>query len=175
MKKTVVFFDMDGVLYEFNKVSVEETFKKGYFANLAPQPNMVGLLKSLHAKGVDVCILSSVYTQGSAKADKITALEKANLDDINCIFVPYGESKKSYIDSMYKNHIKILIDDFSPNLFDWEREDLNVGIKCLNGINGTNGTWQKEGGYTISSNTKPQKGVALLLGLINYLEVGFNA
>lgn len=164
-KKIKVFFDMDGVLYEFDKnASIEETFERGFFLSRKKQEQMIATCKALMGYNVEVAVLSSVYENGFAAIEKRQSLANANVI-ANEIFVPYGRCKAEFINDDGES-IYILIDDFSKNLISWEAQGSRfIGIKCLNGINGTKGTWFERGGYCLSKNTPPDKAVSLILGI----------
>lgn len=165
MSNVKVFFDMDGVLFEFDKTaSIEETFEKGFFLTRKVQEQMIATCKALMDYNVEVVVLSSVYENGYAAEEKKQSLANANVV-ANEIFVPYGKCKTNFIEDDGES-IYILIDDFSKNLISWENCGSRfVGIKCLNGINGTNGTWFERGGYCLSKNTPAEKAVSLILGI----------
>ena len=164
-RKIKVFFDMDGVLFEFDKnTSIEETFERGFFLSRKTQEQMIATCKALMSQNVEVVVLSSVYENGYAAKEKKESLENIGVVAKE-IFVPYGQNKADFIQDDGEC-IYILIDDFSKNLISWEAQGSRfVGIKCLNGINGTNGTWFERGGYCLSKNTPPDKAVSLILGI----------
>ena len=71
----------------------------------------------------------------------------------NCIFCDYGKDKSQFIQKYFDSMINqkmYLIDDYSKNLFEFQREGGN-GIKVMNGINGSKGTWQDKKIDIISS------------------------
>lgn len=140
------YVDMDGVLARWNsKASIEETHEKGYFLWREPEPVMTDVLQEMVAHGLDVSILSHVYTGGmeTAMRDKCQWLCNAGLGSINRIFVPYGMNKEDFIRK--GPTLNVLIDDFSRNLHKWEKAG-HLGFKFYNGINGTKGTWH---GYSV--------------------------
>lgn len=139
----MIFIDMDGVLAKWEETSIEETFKPGYFARREVEGKIAELIHRLMAAGKNVAILSAVYTEGTAWADKESWLKSHGLGDIPRIFVPYGEDKNKYI--VPDEHIPVLVDDFSKNLHAWTRAGYR-GVKFYNGINGHHGTWT---GYSI--------------------------
>ncbi len=69
-----------------------------------------------------------------------------SLPMVEVIFCPYGTDKSEFIAGM-SGDVNFLLDDFSKNLIEWckanKKEDPRkfIGIKYMNGINGTKGTW----------------------------------
>lgn len=147
MKKRI-FFDMDGVLAKWNQnASIEEVAAPGYFLNLELEDCVAKTMEYLIFAGYEVQILTSVFNDNHSREEKIKWLKN------NCPFFKgkinfcvYGESKAKVVNATEQD---ILIDDFTPNLKDW----CGIGIKFLNGINGTKGTWD---GYTVSGKSTPQ-------------------
>lgn len=137
-----LYFDMDGVLAKWNpNDSTEDTFQKGYFLNREPDLLMIGLANIMNATpDINVAILSAVYDNKYALEEKKQWLANQGLQDIPLINTPIGHDKADYVDKSVKS---FLIDDFSENLHRWESHPNFIGIKYFNGINGTNGTWNK--------------------------------
>lgn len=165
---TILFFDMDGTIAEWNNdASIEEVTAPGYFINRKPMQQMLNALDSLMSvdiSGLEICILSSVFTDNHSIKEKREWLNTHLANKIkrkNQFFVPYGESKYDYI----KNHISledkrvVLVDDFTKNLKEWE----GLGIKCLNGINNTHGTWD---GYVVNANSTSDVIYRTILGIL---------
>lgn len=140
-----LFVDMDGTLAVFKQVDTLETlYEKGYFANLSPQVNVVNAIKILNtsADNVEVFVLSSVLQDSKfAIPEKNEWLDKnlPEIDSSHRIFVPCGADKKDFVPGGIRSN-DYLLDDYSTNLHSWEPPA--IGIKLLNGINGTKGTWQ---------------------------------
>lgn len=140
-----LFVDMDGTLAEFRKVSVlEELYERGYFAQLPPQQNVVDAVRLLigTATYMEVFILSSVlFDSHFAMAEKNVWLDQhlLELDEGHRIFLPCGESKAIYVPERIRA-TDMLLDDYSQNLHDWNHAD-GLGVKLLNGINHTHGSW----------------------------------
>lgn len=138
--KPRVFFDMDGTLSVWEDNPIEEVAKAGYFYARQPQESVVGALKALaESEECEVYILSSTFIDDHSVSEKVawnalyTKLPRARQ-----LYVPYGMDKDEFL--MECGGIKktdILVDDFSYNLHRWK----GVGIKVLNGVNGTKGTW----------------------------------
>lgn len=135
-KATTIFFDMDGVLAQWNaSASVEDTFKPDYFLTCELEPVVREVINILKKK-YRVKILSHAYGKDAIHA-KTKWLDMMGLGNISKLFIPYGKPKTDYIWGPGK---KVLLDDFSKNLREWE-EDGNIAIKFRNQINGTKGTW----------------------------------
>lgn len=143
-----LFVDMDGVLAKFTHVDTLETlYEEGYFRNLEPQVNVIESIREIKESGrADVYILSAVIENSEyAFSEKLEWLNEylPEMDSQHIIFTRDGENKLEWI----KEHtdLKIgkndfLLDDYTKNLNEWCKE--GKGIKLLNGINHTKGTWQ---------------------------------
>lgn len=146
-RKLRLFVDIDGTLAEFKAVDTLETlYEKGYFRNLKPQQNVVDAVNYIleNRPDIDVYILSSVISDSKyALQEKNEWIDQylPNIPKEKRIFPPCGEEKKDYIHGGV-NATDFLLDDYSKNLHSWEPPA--KGIKVLNGINGTNGSWTKE-------------------------------
>lgn len=139
-----LFVDIDGTLAEFKPVDTLETlYEKDYFRNLKPLDNVVNAIKIMKEKYPDV----EVYTLSAYLTDSKYALEEKNawldqhlpeIDRSHRIYCPCGSDKKDYIPGGIQptDH---LMDDYTSNLLSWEPPAR--GIKLLNGINHTKGTW----------------------------------
>ena len=145
--KRRIFIDMDGVLATWNSdKSLEEVAMSGYYRDLVPMKNVVEAIRNIvRCEEYDVYILSSVL-HDIAIRDKNYWLDThlPEIPSVNRIYVPYGKRKCDYIGRI--DYGDILLDDFSKNLREWH----GIGIKLLNGINGTKGTWN---GYVVNGNS----------------------
>ena len=163
-KKVIYWIDMDGTLAKWEDATIEETFEPGYFLRREVCVPMVRTIQKMITKGHDVRILSSIYNERAMLEKKLWLKKFANLD-IDAVFVPYGEDKNNYIHAE-ANELHVLIDDHTPNLNVWSRTGL--GIKFLNGINGTgkNGksSWK---GAIISERMSPEVMYMTIIGLTN--------
>lgn len=145
--KRRLFVDMDGTLAVFKKIaSLEELYEKDYFLNLEPHMNVVDAVKriALGNNDIEVYIMSSVLTDSKyALEEKNAWLDKylPEIDGSHRIFPPCGEDKKEYVPGMILPSDRLL-DDYTKNLLLWEPPAR--GIKLINGINNTNGTWKKD-------------------------------
>lgn len=152
-----LFVDMDGTLAVFTPVDKLETlYQQGYFANLKPIENVVAAVKLVikeHPE-IEVNILSSHLSDSPfALAEKNAWLNKhlPEVDKAHRIFPPCGKEKKDYIPQGLRSS-DYLLDDYTKNLMQWEPPAR--GIKLLNGINHTHGTWQKA---CVNHDTAPQE------------------
>ena len=137
----------------------------GFFASRKMDVSVIETIKSMRQKGKDVRILSSVYQDGHSMQEKKEWLKRAGLQDVPAIFVPYGEDKFRYIDSD-ETDLFVLVDDFSWNLHNWEKAgDKFLGIKYMNGVNGTKGTWT---GYRLDYRMTPKQMERLIVGCSEY-------
>ena len=139
-----LFVDMDGTLAEFKTVDTLETlYEKDYFINLKPNENVLGAIKQLIADNdIDVYILSAYLTDSHyALEEKNAWLDKylPELPQEKRLFVPCGTDKSVAVPGLIRPD-DYLLDDYTRNLSEWEPPAR--GIKLINGINHTNGTWQ---------------------------------
>ena len=139
-----LFVDMDGTLAEFKTVDTLETlYEKDYFINLKPNENVLGAIKQLIADNdFDVYILSAYLTDSRyALEEKNAWLDKylPELPQEKRLFVPCGTDKSVAVPGLIRPD-DYLMDEYTKNLSEWEPPA--KGIKLINGINHTNGTWQ---------------------------------
>ena len=140
MENQRIFFDLDGVLAVWFYTPIEDVAKKGYFAGLPAQENVVNAFKILELQpGIELFVLSSVFLDNHSEADKRTWVAKhLGLADKHQIYCPYGREKETALEEIGGIRASdVLIDDFSRNLHHWR----GIPIKLYNGINGTKGTW----------------------------------
>lgn len=141
-----LFVDIDGTLAVFNKVDTLETlYEQGYFLNLDPQINVVDSIKLIirEHQDIEVFIMSSVLSDSAYALDEKNQWLDKYLPDIDAqhrIFPPCGKDKKDYIPGGVRE-TDHLLDDYTHNLSLWEPPA--KGIKLLNGINNTRGTWKQ--------------------------------
>lgn len=146
MESNRLFVDMDGTLAKFRQVAaLEELYEPGYFAELPPQQNVVDAVRLLicTVPTIEVFILSSVlFDSRFAMEEKNAWLDQylPELDEGHRIFLPCGESKSSYLPGKMRES-DCLLDDYTKNLEDWSHAG-GTGIKLLNGINHTRGSWK---------------------------------
>lgn len=140
-----MFIDMDGTLAKWNNVEFEQLFEKGYYRNLEPNWDLVDIVNKLISEGEKIYVLSA-YLPDSAYAleEKQEWLRQylPDLSEYHQIFVPYDTNKAEYL---AKNtpitKQDYLIDDYTKNLQEWQMYG-GTGVKYLNGINHTKGTWR---------------------------------
>lgn len=176
-----VFFDMDGVIAEWNeKATLEDIFSEGYFRNVSPNKVTINVLKNLFKKYVNTepsqvrfFILSARYDDESNEEnrfekDKRYFLSKYDIKFPVC-FVSCGKSKKEVFDLypfLNPKDYNLLFDDHTPNLVDWENNK-NIGIKWLNKINGSNKS--KYEGLCIPAYRMNETSIMIMIeGIINH-------
>jgi len=144
MKKRL-FIDMDGTLAKFKKVDKLETlYEPGYFKNLEPHTGVIEAVKDIikNRSDIEVYILSSVLSDSKyAIPEKNGWLNEhlPEIDEKHRLYPPCGQDKKSFIPNLSQRDF--LFDDYTRNLLSWDPP--GSGIKILNGINNTRGTWKK--------------------------------
>ena len=164
-----LYVDMDGVVAKWNtEASIEDTFMPGYFLQREPQSNLIDALKKIADWGeksglCEVHFLSAVYDDSDASKEKSDWL-KANDLSMQVVFTPYGRKKVDFINTSSAG-MNLLLDDFSKNLFEWQECDNCVGIKFLNGINATKGTWC---GLQLSGKMSAEDICTTLIGIVMY-------
>jgi len=139
-----LFVDMDGTLAVFQPITKLETlYEQGYFYDLKPNTNVVEAIRNITAnQEVEVYILSSVLSDSEYALEEKNAWLDKYLPEIprdHRIFPPCGQDKKDFIpDKIRRNDY--LLDDYTTNLLLWQPPAR--GIKLLNGINHSSGTWR---------------------------------
>lgn len=161
--KRRIFFDMDGVLAKWEDAPIEEIAAPGYFLHRKPDYNILSAFNEVVESGLyEVFILSSVFKDDHSAAEKLKWLRTygVKLDEQHILFSIYGSSKSDYVPEQRPDDI--LVDDFSYNLRTWH----GIGIKYLNGINATKGTWK---GFTVSSNSSSTYIAATIMAISNMI------
>lgn len=159
MDKQRFFVDMDGTVAVFKEVDTLETlYEEGYFKTLAPIPNVINAVKEIikNYPNIEVNILSALPSDSKyAATEKDEWLDKylPEVDKNHRIFTICGEDKKNFIEGGVRE-TDFLLDDYTKNLTLWQPPAR--GIKILNGINHSNGTWQ----HDRIKNTKSSKELA---------------
>lgn len=170
MKLKRLFVDMDGVLCRWKPAKhIEEIYEEGWFRNMEPQPNVIEAIRAFieleEEHGVPTYVLSATPDGGEyAVAEKSAWLDDF-IPEINAghrIFTIAGKSKGDFVPFGVQPG-DILMDDYSVNLHDWKA----IGIKVMNGVNGSNGTWAAKNGPYIDANWPPE---TILYRLIQAVE-----
>lgn len=155
-EKGRVFFDLDGTGATFNVcATMEDLYKKSYFSNLAPLKSVTTIRMMAKSRPEKIYILSSFLEDSIyAYAEKISWVRKhiPELPESHIILVPSGMSKRDYVKFYFgeMSESDILVDDYTKNLRDWERE--GTSVKFYNGINGKKGSKHKN---SISESDNP--------------------
>lgn len=141
-----LFVDMDGTLVVWKHArNVEQLLEEGYFRTMPPYKSVVQATKLLIDAGLPVYSLSAYMTESQYALDEKNGWLDEYIPEINSahrVFCPCAESKWQHAREMSDdNAINVLLDDYSLNLHDWA-ENGGVGIKLMNGVNGTKGSWQ---------------------------------
>ena len=151
-----IYFDIDGTVnhWDLNGNPHEEH----YFRYREPFKNVLNAIKMLQKNNYNVSFATAVYMEGNAKSDKIIWLNNNDMKSIPVIFIPYGSCKNDYLE---KGDIKILIDDYTPNLIEFEKSG-GIAIKMINRNNHKKGIWN---GHCIYYNDSPEEIVKSILSV----------
>lgn len=153
-----LFVDMDGTLAVYKPCNtLEKLYEKGYFADLEPMDNVLEGVRAYKKENpdVDVFILSAYLSDSRYTLQEKNEWLDYYLPEIDRpyrIFTECGQDKSMYIPGGIREN-DCLLDDYSVNLFQWERAG-GKGIKLMNGINGTKGKWR---GERVSADKSPEK------------------
>ncbi|HWR19917.1 MAG TPA: hypothetical protein VN608_09865 [Clostridia bacterium] len=171
-----LFVDMDGTLGVFTPVNTFETlYEKSFFANIAPMQNMVEAVRAIITNHPDI----EVYCLSAYLADSKYALKEKNawlnamlpeLDARHRIFVPCGFDKAEYLSYKFAGGVKptdFLLDDYTRNLIHWAQAG-GHGIKLLNGINNTRGTWSAD---CVSYESNPSRIVSDICSIMSNVQM----
>lgn len=151
------FLDMDGTLAEWKTTTAfEDLFEEGYFKNLKSHDNLILAIKAALVKtGVEGYINSHYLRESKYALREKNEWVDEKFPEIprhNRIFSACGTNKTLFVPGGIKAN-DILIDDYTPNLLAWEAAG-GTGIKFMNGINGTKGTWD---GIRIDKKDTPEE------------------
>lgn len=143
MSKRKIFFDMDGTLNVFEKVSFEEVCRPGYMKYRKPHEQMIECARLLFENGYDVWIASAVLPYEYSIPDKNYWVDKylPFIPMSKRLYIPYGENKAWHIREVADAR-DIFIDDFTKNLVELAAVPGLEPIKCINGINDTRKSWK---------------------------------
>ncbi|MDO0824059.1 5' nucleotidase, NT5C type [Desulfosporosinus nitroreducens] len=145
VEKQRLLIDMDGTLAVFTPVDELETlYEPGYFLNLKPINNVVQSIKEIikNNPDIEVNILSAYLPDSPYALEEKNAWLDQYLPEVDLehrIFPPCGSDKKDYLPGGIRE-TDFLLDDYTHNLKLWQPPAR--GIKLLNGINYTRGTWE---------------------------------
>lgn len=159
--KIRLFCDMDGTFAEWRDVKkFDELLQKGFFRKMKPQLEVILAVVYLNLNygnviepfSLSAFPIESLY----ACAEKNEWLDFFGLDEAipseRRIFCPCNTDKSLYVPDGIRP-TDVLLDDYSFNLREWKGR----GLKLLNGINATKGTWT---GATVSKDI-PYKDLAI--------------
>lgn len=156
MKKRL-FVDLDGTLAHFARVAkIEALYEKGYFLNLPPYQKVIDAIRIINNHpDIEVFILSAVLsdsqyalTEKSIWCDTHTPFIKPE----QRVFTVCGKNKADFIKGSLSPS-DFLLDDYTINLYNWT-DNGGQGIKLINEINSTHGTWK---GKRVKYNDPPEK------------------
>ncbi len=145
MKKNFrMFFDMDDTLVDFRSDLhygdvLEVAYKQGFYLNLKPLPFLSEINKLASMCPENIYILSACVDSEYCVDEKIEWLKKYLPAAFkgNVIFTQVGQDKADAVKEktgMQINEYDILVDDYSKNIFDWEKAG-GTGIKFKNSFN----------------------------------------
>ena len=162
--KPRIFVDMDGTIAEWRKLNLELTTQEesdpnavakklhqilttnGYYRTLGVYEGLVSAIKRLIESDEYDVYIASCHLEDTKDCSPITEKNEW-LDEVlpeigksHRIFIPNGEDKTRYVPGGI-GPMDFLLDDYTKNLNDWEAAG-GTGIKVLNGINSTKGTWK---------------------------------
>lgn len=173
MSNVNIFIDMDGVLARYDTEVANLMYDEGFFFNLPPMKSNIEMVKSLIEQDLNVYILSSVYPNSPyAIKEKNEWLDKylPEIKEENRLFVIHPMTKNEFIRNKVPNlktSLNVLIDDYTFNLINWEKEG-HLGVKMINHLNNTNGTWIKDNpSLAINYRTGVDKKIKKLTDIIN--------
>lgn len=145
--KRKLFVDLDGTLAEWRQAaSMEDLLQEGYFSSLLPHKSLVEAVQELVSRGEEVYVLSAYLTESKyAEKEKRQWCNRwlPLLPADHVLLVPTTTPKCEYIESVFGKIGKndFLLDDYSKNLHEWVAAG-GSGIKYVNDVNWTKGTWQ---------------------------------
>lgn len=192
-----VHFDDDGVLHKWNNIQVDvpESYadmrpeeqarymhdavysillSPGYYRNLPVQQGMVDFAYALHEYGFDVRILScSINADTSRQKMESIGEYMPWMPPEKITLLPDGNGKHKYCfltDDCLHRGVNFLIDDHTPNCIGFEERG-GMAFKCMNDVNGKNGTWKGEKVYADSATVSAKRFAYRLEQLIHTAEL----
>lgn len=144
--KNRLFVDLDGTCAKWFAVAEEQLFEKGYYRNLPEYENVVAAINQIveDHPDIEVYVLSKYLTNSKyALNEKQEWVEEhlPGIDRSHRIFVPYEKDKRDMIPGGLRK-TDYLLDDYTKNFDNWVPPAR--GVKLLNGINHTKGSWQHD-------------------------------
>lgn len=145
----MLYFDVHGTLFEYEYAIYNKTpawYEEGShpFASDKPLANMPEIVKQLVEKGIDLCTLCRIN-----KGTEIAQCEqREDVKNNLLMYYPtielanhnYCTGDKSLFVKRALTRNDILLDDYQPNLIEWERAG-GTSVKVLNGVNSLK-TWR---------------------------------
>lgn len=142
-----LFVDMDGTLVTWRPTTTfEQLLEPGYFRNMPPYTSVVEAVRMLVQNGIKPYTLSSYMEESKYALDEKNGWLDEFLPEIpqeNRLFCPCTMSKSAFVQSVFGSMLNadyFLLDDYSENLHDWA-DTGGTGIKLMNGLNGSKGSW----------------------------------
>lgn len=161
--KQRLFIDMDGTLARFHDEVqyLERMFEKDFFKNLKPFREACEAVSELvKSDKYEVYILSAAVDGEPpyCRAEKSVWICN-NIPEIDihhhAIFTKVGQPKASFIPGGIRS-TDILLDDYTKNLLEWER-DGGIGIKAKNNINCKGLYGEAWNGAVVDITTSPEQ------------------
>lgn len=135
-----LYVDLDGTLARWNKnASFEDLLKEGYFLSLEQERSLVEWINAAALRDKYSIIILSHYLSESrfALKEKKAWIWKHLPMVTRWILIPTDQEKGRFIVDMQGHRLckdDVLLDDYSKNLIDWEKEG-GYGIKWINAVN----------------------------------------
>ena len=170
-----LFVDMDGTVAEWKSVSsYDELYEKGYFLSLKPYQTVVDAIRLIHEEIpiVDIFTLSAVFPDSPYSIPEKNSwldIHMPFIDKGHRLFIWNGIPKHGGVPGGIRLH-DTLLDDYSKNLFEWESDAAVTGakgVKLLNGINSTHGTWQRVWRGSCVSRCSPPR--EIMISILGYM------
>lgn len=147
-EKIRLFVDIDGTMAKWKAVEFyEELLKPGFYLNMEPNYNLIDALNIVshkYANEIELFSLSAYLEDaGLAMYEKQVWLENCAgfIPKDHQLFCLCGTDKSLCVPGGIRSS-DVLLDDYTVNLTSWSKHAR--GVKVLNGINDTSGTWEGE-------------------------------
>ena len=159
MPKVNIFFDMDGVLVQYDETAyvgdnpLYTQIGEHYFKYLEPNDAAIKCLRLLaYEPWSNIYVCSKIAASTSTKIGREQYDDKRdwcshNIHPKQCVrrFIIGHKGKPQSVELFFKRHLThydVLIDDYNPNLEQWEKRG-GTAIKWLNGQNSAD-SWPGE-------------------------------